>query len=103
MKWASKARYLCSELVKVEWRNDAGATAKTGILEEIWAEGACVQSAEPLRIGTRVRILARRVLFLETVMECALAMDGYCSQLKFDEDSRWSSRRYKPEHMVSTS
>ena len=102
MKAASKVRYLCSELVRIEWQENEGAASATAILEEIWPEGACVQTLQPMRAGTRIWIVGRQALFLGTLMECQFQTDGYYSQVLFDEDSRWSSRRYKPEHMVSS-
>jgi len=102
MKTASQARYLCSELIKVEWQNQAGAFHTAGILEEIWVEGACVQTLEPMQPGTRVRIVARRAMFLATLTNCEFVRDGYFSQVTFDAESLWSPRSYKPEHMVNT-
>jgi len=102
MKAASKARYLCSELVKVEWRDKAGAYHTHAILEEIWAEGASVQTLHPIRTGARVWIVARRAMLLGILTECRPAEDGHFSQISFDAESRWSQRKYKPEHMVST-
>ena len=51
MTTASKSRYLCSELVKVEWQDKTGAFDATGILEEIWVDGACVQTIGPMQPG----------------------------------------------------
>jgi len=102
MKTASKARYLCSELVKVEWQDKTGAFDATGILEEIWAEGACVQTLAPMRPGARVWIVARRALFLGTLTRCDFLHNGYFSRVAFDAESRWSMRSFKPEHMVNT-
>ena len=102
MKRASRPRYLCAELVKVEWQNDAGALCTTGILEEIWVDGACVQTLAPMQPGTKVSIVARRALFLGTLIECEAQPDGYFSRVAFDSESRWSPRSFKPEHMVNT-
>jgi hypothetical protein len=102
MKTASKTRYLCSELVKVEWQNKTGSFDMAGILEEIWADGACVQTLSPMETGMRVWIVARRTLFLGTLTGCEFVQDGYFSQVAFDSESRWSLRSFKPEHMVNT-
>jgi hypothetical protein len=102
MKTASKARYLCSELVKVEWQNKVGTLSRAGILEEIWMDGACVQTLEPMPPGTKVWIVARRAMFLGTLTDCEFDRYGYFSRVTFDSESRWSRRSYKPEHMVST-
>ncbi len=102
MKTASKARYLCSELISIEWQNKTGAFDTVGILEEIWADGACVQTLAPIEPGTRVWIVARRMLFLGTLTDCEFVRDGYFSRVAFDSESRWSMRSLKPEHMVNT-
>lgn len=96
------ARYLCSELVKVEWQDETGALGATGILEEIWVDGACVQTLAPMQPGTKVWIVARRALFLGTVTECETQPDGYFSRVALDSESRWSLRNFRPEHMVNT-
>ncbi len=102
MKTASAARYLCSELVKVEWQNNAGMFSRAGILEEIWVDGACVQTLEPMPPGTRVWIVARRALFRGTLTDCEFVRDGYISRVAFAVESRWSRGSYKPEHMMNT-
>jgi hypothetical protein len=102
MNMASKARYLCSELIRVAWQNTTGAFDATGILEEIWADGACVQTLAPIEPGTRVWIVARRILFVGTLTDCEFVRDGYFSRVAFDSESRWSMRSFKPEHMVNT-
>ncbi len=102
MKTASQARYLCAELIRVEWQSKEGAFGTTGILEEIWVDGACVQTLEPMKPGTRVWIVARRALFLGTLTGCEFVRDGHFSRVTFDAQSRWSLRSYKPEHLVNT-
>lgn len=102
MKIASKTRYLCSELVSLEWQKQNGTLDTVDILEEIWADGACVQTLAPLQPGTRVWIVARRALFLGTLTDCEFMQDGYFSRVAFDAESRWSMRSFKPEHMVNT-
>jgi hypothetical protein len=102
MDMASKARYLCSELVKVEWQDKTGTFGTSGILEEIWVDGACVQTLAPMQPGTKIRIAARRALFLGTLTDCESHWDGYFSRLAFDSESRWSLRSFRPEHMVNT-
>ena len=102
MKTASAARYLCSELVRVEWQNNASMFSRDGILEEIWVDGACVQTLEPMPPGTRVLIVTRRAVCRGTLTDCEFVRDGYFSRVAFDVGSRWSQRSYKPEHMVNT-
>ena len=102
MKTASKARYLCSELVKVEWQDKTGAFDATGILEEIWVDGTCVQTIGPMQPGMKVWIVARRALFRGMMSECEAHRDGYFWRVAFDSESRWSPRSFKPEHMVNT-
>jgi len=95
-------RYLCSELIKVEWQDETGALRATGILEEIWADGACIQTLAAMQPGTKVWIVARCTFFLGTLTECEAQPDGYFSRVAFDPESRWSQRSFKPEHMVNT-
>jgi len=102
MKTASKTRYLCSELVRMEWQDQAGPSDMPGILEEIWADGACVQTLYRMQPGTRVWVVARRALFLGTLTACEFVHDGYFSQVAFGSESRWSLRSFRPEHMVNT-
>ena len=98
----STARYLCSEMVRIEWQDHRGALNTSGILEEIWPEGASVQTLGPIQAGTKLWIVAKRALFLGTVTECRFIRDGYFSRVAFASESRWSARSFRPEHMVNT-
>ena len=102
MKTASKARYLCSELVRVEGQDVTGAVRVDAVLEEIWTGGACIHCLRPTASGAKVWIVTRQAVFSGAVAGCHFGEDGYFWRVAFDAESRWSPRKYRPEHLVAT-
>ncbi|MCC6262805.1 MAG: hypothetical protein IT169_04435 [Bryobacterales bacterium] len=113
--------WLCSELVTVFWADTTGAErALAANLEEIWREGAALDTEEPLPCGIGVRLLpagdpdepAARILtaaaqpaLLElsaTVSECRGNETGFAVIVKFHAGSEWSFERFPLFHAVNS-
>ena len=95
-----QARYLCSELVTVEWRSvfDRERTEVVN-LEEIWASGATLLFSAPIRPATPLRIACHGAEFHGRVVHCRADFIGYLVEVAFDDGSRWSPETYVPEHL----
>jgi len=102
MDMSAKTRYLCSELIKLEWQTKAGSFDTIAILEEIWTEGARVQTMAFLQPGTKVSVVARKALLRGTLTDCDFQGDGYFSRIIFHENSQWTRQNFKPEHLLNT-
>jgi hypothetical protein len=98
---ASDYRYLCSELVTVEFADGGGERSLEGNLEEISEERATVLTNSEIPSSTAVRIRCE-AHWLRGVVESAsydLAL-GYFHEIVLDDDSRWSEERYRPMHLL---
>lgn len=94
-------RHLCSELVRVEWRDEFDEQrCVTANLEEIWPDGAQVLLEIPVRKGTPLRIATRGPVFPGTVTRCEAHPLGYFVDVVFDADVTWSPDHYRPQHLL---
>ncbi|MCC7339572.1 MAG: hypothetical protein IT170_00685, partial [Bryobacterales bacterium] len=113
--------WLCSELVSVIWADTTGAEhALVANLEEIWREGAALDTEEPLPCGVAVQLLpggdpdepaasvssagAQAALFelSATVSECRANETGFAVIVKFHAESEWSFERFPLFHAVNS-
>ncbi len=93
-------RLICADLVNIGWTDKSGqARRAVGNLEDISLSGACVQVELPVPIGTAIRIDHSSGILLGEVRYCIYREIGYFLGIEFDEGSRWSLRRYRPQHL----
>jgi hypothetical protein len=108
-----ESRFLCADLVKVEWMAGAsdvddgsggGSRTVEALLEDISPLGACVQVEERIPLGAKVSI---SVVPEETarlsgrVSYCVYRDYGYFVGLQFSNETRWSSGIFEPRHLTS--
>jgi len=98
----TKPRMLCADLVEMIYQDPAGTEQKTiANLEDISTNGVCLQTEEELPLGTRVEIKHSRGQFTGEVRYCKyIEPVGYFLGVEFAEDSLWSQRQFKPQHML---
>jgi len=116
-----ESRFLCADLVRVEWKADSGTGALPGaggdslrtveaVLEDISALGACVQVEDPIPSGIAVSIsfgagnTAERsgdVRLSGSVSYCAYRDYGYFVGIQFSNETRWSSGIFEPQHLTN--
>jgi hypothetical protein len=97
----SEPRFLCSDLVTLRWSDGPRRERReTVVLENISASGACVQAEVVVSEGARVRLGCGNVEFSGYVRACYRRDDGYFVGIAFDEDSKWSIAKFKPEHLL---
>jgi hypothetical protein len=97
----SAVRMLCADIVEVHWRDQAGRNWHgTGLLEDISAEGACLQVESAIPLGAEIRWEGPRKRFEGEVRYCVYREIGYFVGVEFHSGSRWSKKDYQPQHLL---
>ncbi len=86
-------RYLCSELVKLS----SGLTVN---LEEIWEEGAAIESDDELRVGDAIELKCGDHTFAGTVTLAMKHEFGYRVEMDFATGIRWTPGSFRPQHIL---
>lgn len=102
-----ESRFLCADLVTVEWLADVGSGVESrtveALLEDISALGACVQVEERIPPGSAISISAisgKHPRFAGHVSYCVYRDYGYFAGIRFADETRWSSRVFEPQHLT---
>ena len=96
-----EVRMLCADLVEVHWRDRAGKTKKAqAVLEDISASGACLQLESPVPLNAVIHWHSPKKDFAGVVRYCAYREIGYFVGVQFDPASRWSTAKYRPQHLL---
>ncbi|HBY62807.1 MAG TPA: hypothetical protein DEH78_23535 [Solibacterales bacterium] len=94
-------RYLCSELVTVQWSLERGPTRETTAnLEEIWSTGAVVLSETRIPENVPVRIQTATVVLTGSVRSSLDSMLGNFVEIDFAPSCLWDPGVYLPEHLL---
>jgi hypothetical protein len=110
-----ESRYLCADMVRIEWKAEAGPDALPGaggeilrtveaVLEDICALGACAQLEEPVPPGTAVSMsfgAGNKAQLSGSVSYCAYRDYGYFVGIQFSNEMRWSSGIFLPQHLTN--
>jgi hypothetical protein len=116
-----ECRFLCADMVRVEWKAAAGPSALPGasgeilrtveaVLEDISALGACVQVEEPIPPGISVSMSfgagnkaqgAKKAQLSGSVSYCVYRDYGYFVGIQFSNEMRWSSGIFEPQHLTN--
>ena len=94
--------YLCSELVRVSYQDNFGATHETwGNLEEISSDTATILFDGWARRGSRISLIAQGHPLQGVVQSLTWdAVLGSFAVIRLDESCRWSEERFAPQHML---
>jgi hypothetical protein len=96
----TEARLLCSDLMRVDWRDTSGrAGTETMNLEDISPLGACFQSENRLPEGTHVSISYDGGVLTGIVEYCIFREIGFFLGIKFTEGCTWPADRFSPKHL----
>jgi hypothetical protein len=94
-------RMLCADMVDVHWKDKTGRIRKgVANLEDISLSGACLQFDQPVPLQTELRISYPKGELLGKVRYCVYREIGYFLGIEFDPGCRWSSRHFKPQHLL---
>jgi len=101
LRQRSEARMLCADLVEIRWKDKTGRGRKTlALLEDISSCGACVQIDAPIPQNTIVHIHHPKGTLKGAVKYCVYRDIGYFVGLQFGPDSKWSRKKFQPQHML---
>src|SRR5579859_7555322 len=107
------SRYLCADLVRVNWSAPEGGLSyglsggsqsgesNEAVLEDISALGACVQTVAPVPFGAKIVLSIGPSVFQGSVCYTVFRDDGYFIGIRFSEDTEWSSDRAMPKHLTN--
>ena len=97
----SEARMLCADVVEACWTDEHGmAQRSTALLEDISASGACLQFECAIPLGAKLTWAGSTHEFVGDVRYCVYREIGYFVGVQFDAQSKWSSKVYKPQHLL---
>ena len=92
---------LCADLVDVQWKDKGGRVRRAvANLEDISLSGACVQVDTPIPINTTLRISYPGGELRGRVCYCVFREIGYFLGIEFEPGCRWSSRQFRPQHLL---
>ncbi len=94
-------RLLCAELVEVVWNDQSGRERRrVANLEDISLCGICLQVENPMPPGTAVTMRYGDGNLVGIVRYCTFRDAGYFLGIQFEEGCRWSTRHFRPEHLL---
>ena len=111
-------RFLCAELVTVDWvaaeaepagkASDAPRSVEA-VLEDISALGACVQVEDRIPLGAAISISAHPgggdsgggARFSGYVSYCEYRDFGYFVGIRLSDETPWSTGAFEPEHLTN--
>jgi hypothetical protein len=91
-----RSRYLCSELAGLRYDSLESVVN----LEEIWSDGAILESEAPVAEGARVEIRCGSAYFAGVVVEVEPHEFGWRLEVKFSPMTPWDPERFRPQHML---
>lgn len=101
------SRYLCADLVHVEWLQgedeDEELRKEEGILEDISGTGGCVQLEHPVPLGTTIVLAIHEERFVGSVSYCFFRDFGYFIGIHFSDKTVWSAEKVLPDHLTNLS
>lgn len=92
----SAQRYLCSELVTLKV-NSADCIMN---LEEIWQDGASLESDDPVGDGASVELRCGAALFAGKVTQVERHEFGWRVEVEFSPLTPWNPEQFRPQHML---
>jgi hypothetical protein len=94
-------RLLCAELVQVVWKDQSGHQCRrVANLEDISLTGICLQLESRVPEGTLLSMQYGDGQLVGTVRYCVFRDQAYFLGIRFEEGCRWSTRHFRPEHLL---
>jgi hypothetical protein len=92
-------RFFCSHLVAL--RNNSVESIVN--LEEIWGNGAVLESEEPVKEGSRVEIRSGPAFFAGRIVQVERHEFGWRFEVEFSPMTPWKLEQFQPEHLLDVS
>ena len=97
----AEARFLCADLVRVEWCDRLGRTRRSSaVLEDISPSGACLQFEKSVPLDTVLHVRHSQGELVGTVKYCLFRDIGYFVGVQFAQAQGWSRDAFIPEHLL---
>jgi hypothetical protein len=98
----SEARMLCADMMEVWWKDSMGKAGQAmALLEDISSSGACLQLETAIPLASEIWWKSPKQEFEGHVRYCVYREIGYFVGVEFASESRWSSKKYKPQHLLN--
>jgi hypothetical protein len=95
------ARLLCAELIELIWCNHTGRERRcVANLEDISTSGISLHMDIPIAPGMSVTMLHGVTSLAGVVRHCRYADGGYFVGIQFDQQYEWSTRVFRPSHLL---
>jgi hypothetical protein len=95
------SRLLCAELVQLTYRDESGyQRRRVANLEDISLCGVCLQVEGRIPDGTRVIMRYGDGELIGAVKHCSFRDTSYFLGIEFEEGCRWSTKHFKPQHLL---
>ena len=96
-----EGRFLCAELIRLEWRGGGNALRSVeAVLEDISPLGTCVQVEEEIFPGVAITLSMGNRKYSGDVTYCVYRDYGYFVGIRLAKDSEWSSGSFAPQHLT---
>ena len=97
-----KSRMMCADMVDICWKDTGGRTRRsTALLEDISHHGACLQLEREMPLETELSIEHASTRMSGRVRYCVYREIGYFLGIEFAEDSKWTERKFRPQHLLN--
>ena len=92
-------RFLCSQLVAL--RNNSIESIVN--LEEIWENGAVLESEQPAQEGSKVEMRGGAAFFAGRIVQVERHEVGWRFEVEFSPMTPWSPEKFRPSHLLDVS
>jgi hypothetical protein len=89
-------RFFCSQLVAL--RNSSRESVVN--LEEIWENGAVLESEDPVEEGTNVEIRSGSAFFASRIVQVERHEFGWRFEVEFSPMTPWNPVEFQPQHLL---
>ena len=93
-------RNMCADLLGVRWVEEGRSRIEAATLEDISANGVCLQIETHIPVGTPVSVYYPMGKYQGRVKYCKPYPVGYLLGIAFDEGYRWSKSDFEPSHLL---
>ncbi len=97
----SDGRFLCADLVRLDWLSGETLRSEQALLEDISPLGGCVQLEEEVPLDTIMMLTMDTTPFYGHVCYCTFRDGAYFVGLRFSNDTVWSAGLVRPQHLTS--
>jgi hypothetical protein len=98
----STERSLCSELARIEYRDQQGEIVNVaGLLEDVSRRGLCLSLSLPVSVGAEIRFQCAGFSGKALVEYCNLGNYSYLVGAAFLDGLEWDKSIWRPRHLLA--